>query len=105
MRVWESSRSPNEERSLGAAARGRTHVSSDCSWHAGHSPAGHFGDRAAGQISDFGSGAAVAVGDLGLVVQVEDLEVRDLGQDGMSVLLAPACSSCCSHRNHCCTTM
>ena len=35
-----------------------------------------FGDRAAGQISDLGSGAAVAVGDLGLVVQVEDLEVR-----------------------------
>ena len=71
-----SPHSPNEERSLGAAARGRTHVSSDCSWHAGHWPAGHFGDRAAGQISDFGSGAAVTVGDLGLVVQVEDLEVR-----------------------------
>ena len=51
---------PNEERSLGAAARGRTHVSSDCSWHAGHSPAGHFGDRAAGQIGDFGSGAGAA---------------------------------------------
>ena len=34
-----------------------------------------FGDRAAGQISA-GARAAVAVGDLGLVVQVEDLEVR-----------------------------